>query len=163
MTLKEHATRHVLEPAALRFYQLAASERKATNAAAALASSEADAHQDASKALEEVVNSMVDAQLQPRVMVRAAQAPAVGRALPQPAQVRPALPRNRQTIADGAKLLRESLAAVIKKHLSPEQWSRYQAEVEKRNAGRKQVAIRYLVDSLDHELYLSDQQHTQRP
>ena len=46
----------------------------------------------------------------------------------------------------------------MKRHLSSDQWALYQAEVDKRNASRKQAAIRYLVDSLDRDLYLSDQQ-----
>ena len=92
---------------------------------------------------------MVDDQLGQRVMLRVAPAPAGGARLPA---------RTRQANADGAKLLRDSLASVMKQHLSPEQWSHYQAEVDKRNARRKQVGVRYLVDALDRELYLSDSQ-----
>ena len=48
----------------------------------------------------------------------------------------------------------------MKKDLSPEQWSRYQAELDKRLASRKQIAVHYLVEALDRDLYLSDQQRT---
>ena len=59
---------------------------------------------------------------------------------------------------DGLTLLHEGLAAVMKKDLTPEQFARYQAEVEKRDAYQKQSAVRYLVDAIDRDLYLSDQQ-----
>jgi len=105
-------------------------------------------NRDAGEVLKDVVTKMVDGQLQPRAIVRAVP-PAGGR--PQPA--RPA-----QANPDGGKLLQDGLAALMKKDLSPEQWSRYQAELDKRLAGRKEAAVRFLLDSLDRDLYLSDQQ-----
>jgi hypothetical protein len=59
---------------------------------------------------------------------------------------------------DGGKLLREHLASVMKKNLTPEQFARYQSELEKRDANRKQTALCYLVDALDRELYLTEAQ-----
>jgi len=59
---------------------------------------------------------------------------------------------------DSAKLLQDGLRAVMKEHLSPEQWTIYQAELDKRLASRKPIAVRYLVEALDRDLYLSDQQ-----
>jgi len=60
--------------------------------------------------------------------------------------------------SDGTRLLQDGLRAVMKEHLSPEQWSHYQAELDKRLVSRKPIAVRYLVDALDRDLYLSDQQ-----
>jgi len=59
---------------------------------------------------------------------------------------------------DSARLLQDGLRAVMKEHLSPEQWTIYQAELDKRLASRKPIAVRYLVEALDRDLYLSDQQ-----
>jgi len=116
-------------------------------------------NRDADQVLKEVVNTMVDAQIRPRVIVRAAPAPVGGGAVRLPAAApRPVVAGAAAANLDGGKLLQNGLAVVMKKHLSPEQWSHYQAEVDKRDASRKQSAIRYLVDSLDRELYLSDQQ-----
>ena len=56
---------------------------------------------------------------------------------------------------DGLTLLHEGLASVMKNDLTPEQFSHYQAEVEKRDANRKQSAVRFLVDALDRDLYLT--------
>jgi len=95
-------------------------------------------NRDADRVLQEVVTKMADGQLQPRVNVRAAQR---GQANP-----------------DGGKLLQDGLAALMKKDLSPEQWSRYQPELDKRLASRKKIAVHYLVEALDRDLYLSDQQ-----
>ena len=66
-----------------------------------------------------------------------------------------------QQSLDALSLLREALASVMKKDLAPEQFGRYQAEVEKRDAYRKQSAVRYLVDAIDRDLFLSDQQRLQ--
>jgi hypothetical protein len=60
--------------------------------------------------------------------------------------------------ADANKLLRDGLAAAVKKHLTAPQWTLYQAEVEKRNETQKKWAVHYLVDTLDRELCLSDEQ-----
>ena len=46
----------------------------------------------------------------------------------------------------------------MKKDLTSEQFAHYQAEVEKRDANRKQSAVRFLVDAIDRDLYLSGQQ-----
>jgi hypothetical protein len=59
---------------------------------------------------------------------------------------------------DGGKRLQDGLTALMKKTLSEPQWSRYAAELEKRHAGRKPIAIRYLVAAIDRELYLSEDQ-----
>jgi hypothetical protein len=53
---------------------------------------------------------------------------------------------------------REALLAVMKRDLSDEQFARYQAEAEKRDAFQKQHAIAYLVEAIDSELYLSGEQ-----
>jgi hypothetical protein len=95
---------------------------------------------DADLVLTEVVTKLVDAQLTPRAR---------------------AIPRGQSTSTpDANKLLEDGLATVMKKNLSPEQWSRYQSEREKRTANRKQAAIRFLLDAIDRDLYLSDQQRT---
>jgi len=95
-------------------------------------------NRDAGEVLKDVASKMADGQLQPRVFVVGGQR---GTANP-----------------DAGKLLLDGLAAVMKKDLAPEQWSRYRAELDKRLASRKQIAIRYLLDALDRDLYLSDQQ-----
>ncbi len=59
---------------------------------------------------------------------------------------------------DGGKLLQDALAAVMKKNLTPDQWSRYQAEADKRALARKEIGLKYLLEALDRDLYLSDQQ-----
>jgi hypothetical protein len=94
---------------------------------------------DADAVLKDVVNKMVDAQLQPR-----------------PARNAPGRPA--QVNSDAGKLLQEGLAAVMKKHLSTDQWALYSTELAQRQASRKQAGLRYLVESLDRDLYLSDPQ-----
>ncbi len=59
---------------------------------------------------------------------------------------------------DANKLLRDGLAAAVKKNLTAQQWTLYQAEVEKRTEGQKKSAVHYLVNTLDRELCLSDEQ-----
>ena len=59
---------------------------------------------------------------------------------------------------DGLALLHEGLTSVMKKDLTSEQFTHYQHEVEKRDANRKQSAVRFLVDAIDRDLYLSGQQ-----
>jgi hypothetical protein len=59
---------------------------------------------------------------------------------------------------DGDKVLQQAFAVVMQKNLTPEQFSRYEIEIEKRNANRRQSALHYLVDAIDRDLYLSDQQ-----
>ena len=59
---------------------------------------------------------------------------------------------------DPRRLILEGLAAVVKAQLPPEQAARYQEELAKRNAGRKQTAVRNLVARLDHDLILSPEQ-----
>jgi len=97
-------------------------------------------NRDAGEVLKEVATKMADGQRQPRVFVGGGQ--------------------RTPTNPDPGKLLLDGLAAVMKKDLAPEQWSRYQAELDKRLASRKQIAIRYLLDALDRDLYLSHQQRT---
>jgi hypothetical protein len=61
-------------------------------------------------------------------------------------------------IVDGAAVLQQELESTLKKNLSPDQFASYRAEVEKRTANRRQTAVRYLVDAIDQDLYLSDEQ-----
>ena len=49
----------------------------------------------------------------------------------------------------------------MKKDLTSQQFARYQTELEKRDAHRTHSAVRYLVDAVDHDLFLSDQQRVQ--
>jgi len=94
---------------------------------------------DAETSLKEAVTKFAEAQQQgrmPRVQGKGQSAP----------------------MSDPAKFLGDQLAAVMKKNLTPDQFGRYQAERDKRDANRKQAAIRYLVDALDRDLYLSEQQ-----
>ena len=98
-------------------------------------------NQDVEAEFKEVAKKLVEAQQQGRVRV-------VGRV------------QTSQTV-DGLSLLHEALASVMKKNLTPEQYARYQAEVEKRDAHRTHSAVRYLVDAIDHDLFLSDQQRLQ--
>ncbi|MFI5459488.1 MAG: hypothetical protein ACHRXM_29025 [Isosphaerales bacterium] len=97
-------------------------------------------NRDSGEVLKDVASKMADGQLQPRVFVGGGQR---GTANP-----------------DAGKLLLDGLVAVMKKDLAPEQWSRYRTELDKRLASRKQIGIRYLLDALDRDLYLSDQQRT---
>jgi len=116
-------------------------------------------NRDAGEVLHEVVAKMVDGQLQPRAMVRAAPGPVgPGRGAPPAPGARPMPARAVPANPDGGRLLQEGLAAIMKKELSPEQWSHYQAELDKRLASRKQIAVHYLVEALDRDLFLSDQQ-----
>jgi hypothetical protein len=59
---------------------------------------------------------------------------------------------------DALTVLQEGLASVMKKDLTTEQFAHYQAEVEKREVNRKQSAVRFLVDAMDRDLYLSGSQ-----
>jgi hypothetical protein len=98
-------------------------------------------NQDAETALKDAATKFAESQQQPRVRfdVRTA-----NRAIARTTY--------------GANALQQELAPVMKKNLTPEQFARYEAEVEKRNANRRQSGLRYLVDAMDRELYLSDQQ-----
>jgi hypothetical protein len=58
------------------------------------------------------------------------------------------------------RLLQDGLAGMFKKRLTSEQWSRYEAERDKRRASRKAAAVGFLVDAIDRELYLSPAQRT---
>ncbi len=98
-------------------------------------------YQDAETALKEAATNFAESQQRPRVRV-------VGQARTAP------VARN----LDGGKVLERAFAVVMKKHLTPEQFSRYEAEIEKRNANRRRSALHYLVDTMDRDLYLSDQQ-----
>ena len=46
----------------------------------------------------------------------------------------------------------------MKRDLTAEQWSLYEAERQKRDENRKRMTIRYFVDAIDRELYLSPDQ-----
>jgi hypothetical protein len=59
---------------------------------------------------------------------------------------------------DPRRLIQQGLAAAVKAQLPLEQAARYQDELAKRNALRKQVAVRNLVARLDHDLILSPEQ-----
>jgi hypothetical protein len=61
-------------------------------------------------------------------------------------------------LVDGLALLRAGLASVMKRDLTAEQYAHYRAEVEKRDAHRKQSAICFLVDAIDRDLFLTDTQ-----
>jgi hypothetical protein len=62
---------------------------------------------------------------------------------------------------DWTMKLQEAIAVDFKKQLSPQQFSRYQSEVDKRFADRKAAGLRYLVDAVDRELLLSPKQRDQ--
>ncbi len=65
------------------------------------------------------------------------------------------------TNPDWAKKLQETIAVEIKKQLTPEQFARYQSEVDTRSAERKQFGVRFMVDAIDRELLLSPKQRDQ--
>lgn len=98
-------------------------------------------NQDAEKALKDAATKFAESQQQPRMRV-------VGKG---------ANATIRQN-ADGRNVLQQELALVMKKNLTPEQFTRYEAELEKRIANRRRSALHYLVDAMDRDLYLSDQQ-----
>ena len=97
-------------------------------------------NRDAEAAFKDVAKSFVEAQQQGRARVP-------GGVWSSPA-------------VDGLALLHEGLASVMKKHLTPEQFAHYQAEVDKRDANRKQSAVRFLIDAIDRDLYLSGPQRS---
>jgi hypothetical protein len=99
-------------------------------------------NQDAERALKDAATKWAENQQLPRGADAAA---------------RLAIARKAQS-ADGIKALQEELALVMKKNLTPEQFSRYEAEIEKRNESRRRAALHYLIDALDRDLFLSDQQ-----
>jgi hypothetical protein len=92
----------------------------------------------AQEMLDEVVAKLVDAQFQPRARV----------------VVQGRLPQS----LDSQQLLHDGVISVMKKNLSAEQWSRYEAEMQTREENRKRATICYLVDAIDRELYLSREQ-----
>jgi hypothetical protein len=95
-------------------------------------------HQDTEAAFKDAITKIVEAQQQARVRV--------------PGKVQ------RAQAPDAIGLLRARLAAVMKNDLTPEQFARYEVEVEKRDAFQKESAVRFLVDAIDREVYLSDDQ-----
>ncbi len=97
-------------------------------------------NREATAVLKDVATQIAEARGRPR-MRNVAQ----GKIMPAP-------------MPDANKLLRDGLAAVMKKDLTPRQWADYQAEVEKRSESQKKHGVAYLVDALDRELVLSDQQ-----
>ncbi len=88
--------------------------------------------------LDEVVAKLVDAQFQPRARV----------------VVQGKMPQG----LDSHQLLHDGVITVMKKNLSADQWSRYDAEMQKRDENRKSATIRYFVDAIDRELYLTPEQ-----
>ena len=95
-------------------------------------------NRDVQEMLGEVVEKLVDAQFQPKVRV----------------QITGRMPNG----VDSHQLLADGVAAVMKKNLSAEQWARYEPEKLKRDENRKSTTIRYFVDAIDRELYLSPRQ-----
>jgi hypothetical protein len=67
---------------------------------------------------------------------------------------RPMTPAQRAAL-DPRKQIREGLAKSIKARLSAEMAARYQEEIARRDASRKQLAVRNLVARLDRDLVLS--------
>ena len=76
----------------------------------------------------------------------------------QQGRVRVAGKAQRPQVPDGIKLLHEAIESVMKKDLTSDQFARYRTEVDKRDAFQKQAAVRYLVDAIDRDLFLSDEQ-----
>ena len=97
-------------------------------------------NREAQEMLDEVVAKLVDAQFQPRA-----------RLVVQPGGKMP------QTL-DSQQLLHDGVVTVMKKNLSAVQWSRYDAELKKRDENRKSATIRYFVDAIDREVYLTPEQ-----
>jgi hypothetical protein len=95
-------------------------------------------YQDTETAFKGVMTKFAEAQQQPRLRV-------AGKV-------------QRPQALDGIALLHEAVESVMKNDLTPDQFARYRAEVEKRDAFEKQAAVRYLVDAIDRDLYLSDEQ-----
>jgi hypothetical protein len=91
---------------------------------------------DAQQMLDEVVTKLVDAQFQPRVKVQV-KGPVVNNNL------------------DAQQLLLDGVVAVMKRDLTADQWSLYEIERQKRDANRKRMTIRYFLDAIDREIYLS--------
>jgi hypothetical protein len=95
-------------------------------------------NRDAQAMLDQVVAKLVDAQFQPRARV----------------QVTGKL----QNGIDSHQLLQDGVVSVMKKNLNAEQWSRYDAERQKRDENRKRATVRYFVDAIDRELYFTPAQ-----
>ncbi len=93
---------------------------------------------DAQSMLDEVVAKLVEQQFQPRARV----------------VVQGKMPQS----LDSQQFLHDGVMTVMKKNLSADQWSRYDAEMQKRDANRKSATIRYFVDAIDRELYLTPEQ-----
>ena len=96
-------------------------------------------HEDTEVASKKAITEFVESQQQARVRV----AGRVQRTVEAP---------------DAIGLLRQCTVAAIKNNLTPEQFARYSDEVEKRDAYQKRCAIAYLVEAIDHDLFLSDLQ-----
>jgi hypothetical protein len=95
-------------------------------------------NQDAQQMLDEMVSKLVDAQFQPR----------------RPVQAKGRVINN----LDAQQLLSDGVVEVMKRDLTAEQWSIYEAERQKRDENRKRITIRYFVDAIDREIYLSPEQ-----
>jgi hypothetical protein len=54
--------------------------------------------------------------------------------------------------------IQQGMAPIVKAHVSPQQWARYQEEGKRRAAHRKQTAIRNLLVKLDRSLALTAEQ-----
>jgi hypothetical protein len=107
-------------------------------------------NQDAQKMLDEVVTNLVDAQFQPRARVKVG-----GQMGGMPGGAGLARAVNN---LDAQQLLEDGVARVMKKNLTASQWSLYETERQKRDENRKRMTIRYFIDAIDRELYLSPEQ-----
>lgn len=67
-------------------------------------------------------------------------------------------PQTPADFPDPVKAIRESLAAAVKKHLTPEQAERYREETKRRDEHWRQLALRSLVAFMDQELLLTEEQ-----
>jgi hypothetical protein len=100
-------------------------------------------NQEAQTMLAEVVEKLVDAQFQPRARMVQVQVQTQGR-----------VPNS----LDAQQLLQDGVVAVMKKNLSAKQWSLYEPERRKRDENRKHTTIRYFVDAIDRDLFLTPEQ-----
>jgi hypothetical protein len=55
--------------------------------------------------------------------------------------------------------LERAIAAVVKKHVSAELWTAYEADLQRRREARRDAGVRFLMMVLDDDLLLSTEQH----
>src|SRR5262249_18310771 len=97
-------------------------------------------NEDAQKMLDALVENLVDSQLGP--VLKKTRGVTVGG-------------------EDGAAILAERLESIVKARVAPEVFAVYEAEQRKRLESRKRMAVEYLGEALDRELYLTDEKRTQ--